>query len=290
MSSQFRNVLKPTSGITKHDDLVEAARLANETQLLLRSLGGFLPGVKPEYLEQIRAVLEIGCGPGVWALEFARTYRQMNVVAVDPSATMITYARNRLAKEQPLENIAYQTIPSCIGPFPFEEASFDLISAQFVSKFLSVDEWPKFLTACRALLRPGGLLRLTEYDLGMTNSPAQEELNRLFVQAMRRAGYSPSVSDRHLGFLCELEPMLYGAGFAECSTVSHHINYSFGAPAHRGWKEDCLILSKEVLPFMVKWGVASQEQLDTLYRQQSIELNLPTFHGVLQFLTIWSKS
>ncbi len=285
MSVEYRNL---TSRITNHDDLVEAARLANKTQLLLRSLGGLLPGMKSSYLEQTRAVLEIGCGPGVWALELARTYPHMQIVAVDPSLTMISYARKMLVKEQPRENIEYQIVPTCIGPFPFEEASFDLVSAQFVSKFLTADEWPEFLSSCRSLLRPGGLLRLTEYELTLSNSSAQEELNRLFVQAMRRAGLSSSVSDRHLGFLCDLEPLLYCAGFQECSTVSHHINYSFGAPAHEEWKKDCFLFAKSaVLPFLVKWGVATREQVETLYHQQYIELNLPTFHGVIPFMTIW---
>jgi hypothetical protein len=132
---------------------------------------------------------------------------------------------------------------------------------------------------------------LTEYDLALTNSSAQEELNRLFVQAMRRAGLSPAVSDSHLGFFCELEPLLYCAGFQECSTVSHHINYSFGVSAHEEWKKDCLLFTKSViLPFLVKWGVATQEQVDALYHRQYLELNLPTFHGVLPFMTIWGSS
>ncbi len=286
--AQFRNAL-PVSGFTNHDDLVEAARLANKTQLLLRSLGGFLPGAKPHHLKQITRVLEVACGPGTWALELARTYPQMRVVAVDSSSTMISYARNILQNEPSIENVAYQMVPTYVGPFDFPEASFDLVSVQFISKFLQASDWPRFLTACRSLLRPGGLIRLTEYDLGLTNSPAQEELNRLFVQAMRRAGYSPSVSDSHLGLLNELEPMLYAASFQECSTVSHHINYSFGAPAYKEWKEDYLIVSKQVIPFMLKWGAVSQEQLDDLYQQQYIEMSLPTFHAVLPFLTIWGS-
>ncbi len=288
MSLQYHEVLNPTSRITNHDDLVEAVRLANKTQLLLRCLGGLLPGAKPQCLEQVRAVLDVGCGPGVWALELARMYPQMYVIGVDPSSTMIAYASNML-KEQAIENVMYQTIPICVGPFPFPEGSFDLVNAQFMSKFLAVDDWPKFLASCRRLLRPGGLICLTEYELSLTNSPAQEELNRLFVRAMRQAGLSPSVSDRHLGLFCELEPMLYNAGFQECSVLSSYINHSFGVSIHEEWKRDYLLLSRQVLPFIVKCGVATQEQINTLYDQQSIEMNIPTFHALQPFITIWGQ-
>jgi SAM-dependent methyltransferase len=275
-----------SQSITNHDDLVEVARLVNKTQLLIRALGGLLPGLSSEHLEHLTTVLEIACGPGGWTRAMARAYPQIHITGVDSSHAMIAFARSML-RDQYFANVEYLEIPNFVGPYPFNEASFDLISVQFMGKFLTVDAWPHFLSACWRLLRPGGLFRLTEFEVGLANSPAHEELGQLFIHAMRLASRSFSPSDRHLGLLCELEPLLYAAGFQECFCVPHAVNYSYGAPLHEEWKKDFLIFSREVQPLIIQKGLATQDQVDALHQQQSYEMNLPTFHAILPMLTVW---
>ncbi|HEY7415044.1 MAG TPA: class I SAM-dependent methyltransferase, partial [Ktedonobacteraceae bacterium] len=218
-----------TQSITWHDTLIEAHRLVNKAQLLIQVLGGLLPGLSSEHLQQITSVLEIACGPGLWAQEMARAHPQAQVIGVDTSPVMIAFARSTLSHHN-LANINYIELASFTGSYPFKEATFDLVSVQFMSKFLTANAWPHFLSTCWRLLRPGGLIRLTEYEVGLANAPAYEELSQLFLRAMRLAGRSISPSDRHLGILCELEALLCAAGFRERSSVAHLVNCSYGTP------------------------------------------------------------
>ncbi len=272
--------------LTRHDTLIEVSRLLSKTPLLIRALGGLLPGLSKKHLQQINTILEVACGPGGWTQAMARAYPRLHITGVDISHAMIAFARSTLLHNS-LANITYLEIPSFTGPYPFEEASFDLISAQFMSKFLTVDEWPIFLSACWHLLRPGGWLRLTDFEVSLTNSPAHEELSSLFIHAMRLAGRSFSPSDRHLGLLCELESLLAAAGFQECFSTSHIVNYSYGAPLYEELKKDFLILSREMQPLIVEMGLATQERVDALHWRQSYEIDLPTFHALTPMLTMW---
>lgn len=280
------DVTEPDAFITDNDTLVEAARLTNKSHLLIRTFGGLLPGIQAERLENIHTALEIACGPGVWAYELAKAYPHIQVTGVDISQTMITYAKSMLPHQKPA-NITYMHIPTFLGPYPFDAASLDLISVQFVSKFLTVADWPHFLSACWQLLHSGGLLRLTEYEVSLVNSPACEELSALFIHAMRLAGRSFSVSNRHLGLLCELEPLLYAAGFREYGQVAHAVACSYGTPEYEEWKKDELIFSKKALSLIVQMGVATQEHVDALSHQQRYEMNLPTYHALTPMLTVW---
>jgi len=275
-----------SSGIIDQEDVVEHTRLYNKPLLVAQTLGGMLPGVSPLVLLDVQNVLELACGPGGWLLRMARDYPHIQFTGVDTSPTMIDYALAR-AHKQTLPNVSCQKVPHLQGPFAFADASFDLISAQWISKFLAPSAWPKVLTECVRLLRPGGYFRLTEFDMGEANSPAHEELAALFIRAMRKAGRSFGITDRHLGLLPELEPLVSDAGFQDVRLLSHTVNYSYGAPFHEEWTRDFQVLSRLAQPLIVDMGVASCETLNELQQRQQVEMALPNFHAILPLLTIW---
>jgi ubiquinone/menaquinone biosynthesis C-methylase UbiE len=274
-----------TKSVTWHEEMIELARLINKTQLLIRASGGLLPGLQSEHLQHSTSVLEIACGPGIWTLELARANPQMVVIGIDTSTHMITYARNIL-REQALGNAQYLHV-SDLKALPFDAASFDLISMQCMGRFLKKDDWPPLLSTCWHLLRPGGLIRLTELEISLTNAPAHEELSRLFLRAMRLDDRSFSLSDRHLGLISELEPLLSTTGFQECTSVAHMVNYSYGTSFHDAWKKDLLILSKEVQPIILQKGLVTQAYLDVLYQRLHYEMSLPVFHAIQPILTVY---
>jgi SAM-dependent methyltransferase len=276
----------PLQTLTHDTTVVEIAQLVNKTHLLIQALGGLLPGLKPESMQYMTSVLDVACGPGIWTLELARRQPKISVVGIDTSKSMIAYAR-RISQQQAMGNTAYLTIPSFAEPFPFAEASFDLMNMQFIAKFLKEDDWPHLLSACWHLLRPGGLLRLTEFGVGQVNSPAHEELNQLFLHAMHLADHRLGFLDQHSGFPGKLEPLLYTANFHACFEVTHTVNYSYGAPLHEEWTRDYLILSREAQPLIVQMGLATQRQIDALHQQQCYEMNMPTFQAILPVLTVW---
>lgn len=271
------------------EHLVELERLSNKSLLIKYAIGSLLPGLADADVAQIHQVLEVGCGPGSWSLDLAQTYyHQMRITGIDTNGIMVAHA-NAEAQNRHLDNTDHLQVQHLAGPFTFADSSFDLISAQFLSKTLVRDSWTSLVGECWRLLRPGGWLRLTDFGGGESNAPAHEELWSLFIQAMRRSGCSFSQGDRHLGILCEMEPLLFSAGFRDTRCIGHMINYSNGAPLHEEWKRDFLLFAKGVQSLLIKTGVSTQDYLTLLHQRLQREMNLVSFHGILPMLTVWGR-
>src|SRR5205807_5280187 len=147
----------------------ETARLLNQDRLITSHMGGIFPARFD--LSNVKDVLDIGCGPGGWVLDVAFAYPEMNVVGIDISQTTIEYARAQ-AKVQLLDNVSFKVMDAT-RPLAFPDNSFDFINARFIFAFMPTSAWPKLLQECIRLTRPGGTIRLTEFDVyGVTNSPA----------------------------------------------------------------------------------------------------------------------
>ncbi len=257
------------------ENLVEFERRSNKPLLVKHAIGSHLPGLADAEIAQIQDVLEVGSGPGSWSLDMAQTYyHQMRITGLDTNGMMVAYA-NAEAQDRYLDNIIrYLQVQNLAGPFAFEDNSFDLISAQFLSLLLDRTSWLSLVRECQRILRPGGWLRLTDFEAGLSNAPAHEELWTLFVQAMHRSGHSfPQSGGRHLGVLCEMEPLLFSAGFCDTRCIGHMINYSNGAPLHEEWKRDFLLFAKSIHPLLVKTEVSTQEHLTQLHQQLQREMN-----------------
>src|SRR5437588_1520651 len=79
----------------------EMARLLNQDRLITKGMGGLF--AERSDLSGIHRILDVGCGPGGWALEVAFTYPEIEVVGLDISEAMINYARTQ-AKVRGLDN------------------------------------------------------------------------------------------------------------------------------------------------------------------------------------------
>lgn len=247
---------------------------------------GLLPGIDARYLAQVNDVLEIGCGPGGWTLQAARIYPDKRITGFDSSTAMIAYARH-LADTHSLVNVHHMIVPSLSGPFDaWPDASFDLICAQSLSTSLLPYYWPSLLAECWRLLRPGGSVCLTDFELGVSNSPAHEEFVALLIRAVAKTGQNMVPTERHLGVLCELEPLISNAGFQEVRMLSHLVNYSCGVASSTEWKMDFLIFCQLCHSLIVRTGTATQAHVDTLSRQLKLEMSLPTFHACIQGVTV----
>ncbi|GHP00876.1 hypothetical protein KSF_109230 [Reticulibacter mediterranei] len=265
------------------DSLVDIEHLSETLRLVKQSIGGLIPELTDAERTGMRDVLEIACGPGTWSLEMARTYPGFTYTGIDTSHSMIAIAQQE-ARERRLA-VQFLQVSDLLGA-DFPDHSFDLISAHFLSHVLPKDAWSQLLQACYRMVRPGGWVRLTEFEAGSSNAPAHEELWSLWIQAMNRSGHGFSSGVRHVGILCELEPLLFSTGFSDTRSHSHVINYSYGAPLHNEWKDNLLLLLNCAQPLLVKTGVSTPEHLAQLYHQQQREMHVPTFHAILPMLTV----
>ena len=102
-------------------------------------------------------VLEIGPGPGYFSVRVARAIPRGLLVLADIQREMLEHAARRLAGRR-ISNVEYHL---CNGiDFPFESGSFDVIF--MVTVLGEIESKEQYLGECFRLLRPGGLLSISE--------------------------------------------------------------------------------------------------------------------------------
>lgn len=99
------------------------------------------------------SVLDLGCGTGVGTLALSRALPDAQLVACDPSASMVAAARSRCEAA----GANAQLLVGGLGAVP-EDMRFDIIVCTLVLHFIPPDQRDGFLTAIRDRLRPGGAL------------------------------------------------------------------------------------------------------------------------------------
>lgn len=267
------------------ESAAEMARLMRQDHLLTQGMGGLFPE-RPD-LSNIERILDIACGPGGWVMEVAFANPEIDVVGVDISQTMIEYARAQ-AKVQMLDNASFKVM-NALKPLDFPDGSFDLVNTRFIVAFMLPSVWPKFVRECRRILSPGGVLRLTDLEWGFSNKAAFEKYSGLFSQALQKAGQSFSPNGLHMGITPMLVRILQDAGYQNIQKKAHMIDFSAGTEANEGFYQDLKVGFKLVQPFLTKWKVATQEEVDELYEQLLTEMRSDDFCAYWLLITAWGE-
>ncbi|GER82869.1 MAG: methyltransferase domain-containing protein [Thermogemmatispora sp.] len=276
------------AGSTYHIDTEQAAELARlmqQNRLAIEAMGGIFP--EELALPQGGRVLDLACGPGGWVLEGAFLYPQADFIGVDISASMIEYARAQ-AQSRRLENASF-LVMDVMKPMSFPDASFDVINGRLLSSFMLPAAWPELLKECWRLLKPGGVLCLTDTEGPLTNSEATERFFALGFQALKRAGQSFSPDGRHIGITPQLAPFLRQAGFEQVRLRASALDWSSESPAHYSFFKDVMILLEVSRPFLVQMGLATAEELERLAQQALAEMQADDFRGLVVAVVAWGR-
>lgn len=287
MSAEPGSSLKTTpSNFLNMDSGAEIARQMDQDLLITRVMGGLF--TEHPDLMQVQQVLDVCCGPGGWALELAFMYPHLEVTGIEKNRNMVDYARAQ-ARVQHLENVFFN-IMDVTQPLDFLDNSFDIVNARFISSFLSVDDWPRVVCELARVVKPGGIVRLTEFDEpGISNSAAHEQMKLLYGQALKRSNQSfyPLAEGAHRGITPMLEKFLRDAGCLYVCEQAHVINYSAGRRAAVANYENLKVIYKLGQPFLLAAGVATQDELDRLYNQMLLEMLSEDFRALWYFLSVW---
>lgn len=265
------------------ESATEMARLMRQDLALTQSMGGLFPE-KPD-LTNVDRVIDLACGPGGWVLEMAFSYRDIEVVGVDISERMITYAEAQ-AHVQKRTNATFQ-VANILQPLPFPDASFDLVNARLIVGFMKAKDWPTLLHECLRILRPGGILRITEFEQGFSNKQHFEQTSRVLNQVMHRHGYGFSPNGYHMGVLPVLPHLFREAGVSRVEKMAHFIEFSAGTDIHETFYHDHASGYFGVAPVIEKSGIMTAVDWQALYQRALSEMLEADFCGAWMLLTVW---
>src|SRR5258708_14248782 len=92
---------------------------------------------------------------------------------------------------------------------------FDLINQRLGISFLRTWDWHKLLTEYMRILKPGGVIRITESEMSgdSTSSPALNRFYQFMIAAFYQSGHL--FNEQGSSVIQELEPLLQRHGLQE---------------------------------------------------------------------------
>lgn len=269
------------------ESATEQVRILHQDRMVTRCMGGPLNELEPTVIERMERILDLACGPGAWVLDIAYEYPRVEVTGVDISRRMVEYGQ-ALAREQHLHNAAFQLM-NILEPLAFPDNSFDLVNARALFGFMSRNDWPELLKECMRILKPGGMLRLTEIEFGISNGPATEKLTGLFLKALSMTGRSFSPDGRHLGITPMLRSLMREAGFEHMRSVPHVLDASFGSEDHGPQAQNHALANRGLQPFLTRLDMINDEDFEEMYQQSVNEMHSEDFSSLWYILTVLGR-
>ncbi len=262
----------------------ELLRLTLQSHMITTAMGGVLSEQSDAGI--FRHVLDVGCGTGGWMLEAAETYPEMNLVGIDINPLMIDYSRTQ-AKTQGLENRVEFHVMDALKKLEFPENSFDLVNLRFGASFVRTWEWPNLLLEMQRVVRPGGIIRLTDCEIGTYGtSQATSQLHEVLLHAFYKAGHL--FTEETTGITGHLAELLTKSWCEEVQVKSYPLEFRAGTPEGEAFKEDMEYVFQMTRPFVQKWG-GIPENYDTLYRQSHKDMEQADFFAIWPHLTAWGR-
>ena len=271
--------------VANAESIIEMVRLLEQDRIMTDRVSGLLPPeVAPQTLQQ---VVDIGCGPGGWVLEMAKTYPAMQVTGVDISEVMIAYAAQRAIAER-VDTAQFRVMD--FQQLAIPSSSCDFVNARFIQWFLTQQSRASILQEWFRIVRPGGILRLIEIEVAlMTNSQALEGFNQWFVSALAKAGKTAVPGGRFLGTPLILRPSLQSLGCQDIHETAHLINFSAGTKEHESVSDDIVRSMETMSDFVLKSRRMQRKKLAEVQEQVRKDLQSPNFLGLMFFVAAWGR-
>jgi ubiquinone/menaquinone biosynthesis C-methylase UbiE len=264
----------------------EVARLLERNAFFNKAIGGVFP--ERVNLDGITRILDIGCGPGGWAVDVANSYPSTKVVGIDISDTMINSARSE-AKRHTLENVEFIKM-NALQPLQFPDQKFDLVNMRGAVEYVPRENWQALLQECYRITRPGGILRLIEADrLAHTNSPAFEKYHFFYSRLLHLRGYGFSPDGQTFGITPMLGRLLHNAGYLHIYMKSYAINCSYNTLFQANYRHIVLLRFEKVRLQLLERRLETSEVLVSTYNALLDDIMRETFCGVVYPLIFWGK-
>jgi SAM-dependent methyltransferase len=260
--------------------------LLNADRIVTHGMGGTL-AERPDF-SGIGAIVDLGCGPGGWVLAVAQQHPDIQVTGIDISRSMIRFAQAQ-ALSRGSGNASFQVM-DVKQPLAFPDASFDLVNERTLYGVIGPGEWPQVLAECKRILRPGGIIRLTEFEWPVTTSAALNELGHLHTKAFYQFGRSFSADEWHVGITPVLKRLLRDAGFGNINHQGHVIDISAGTADFEGFLRNFASGVQLARPFSLQVpGLTTEQEYDRLFQHMQAEMRAGDFCGLWTYVTAWGE-
>ncbi len=277
-----RKQKSPSTYFVQGSDEKELARLRMQDHMITTNMGGVLSEQADPM--SFQSVLDIGCGTGGWIMEAAQTYPAMSLVGIDISQRMINYARTQAQASLVPDRVQFHVMDA-LGTLDFPPAFFDLVNLRFGISFVRTWDWPKLLRELLRITRPGGVVRVTDSEIGQhSESPALTRLFEMLQCALFRTGHL--FTQESTGLTSHLVRLLAEYGCQQVQTKTYRMVYRAGTPQGETFYQDLKLLFQASRPFIEKRGCAAEEY-ETTYRQALKEIGQPDFFVAGNILTVW---
>jgi ubiquinone/menaquinone biosynthesis C-methylase UbiE len=268
---------------------VEVARVLRQDDLLtaaLEQIGEFLPSTLAP--ATVRTVLDIACGGGGWPRAVARRLPKARVTGFDISEEMIKVAQVRASASR-LANVEFLRQDAHSRPWPFPAEFYDLVNARLISTFMTRELWPPLLAECFRIQRPGGVMRIIDLELAISNSLSLERLNHNFTISMHKLRRTFSETGRSMGTAPMLKPLLRQAGYQDIQQRGFAVDLSAGTPAQRDWFEDFKAIHFSLGKLRGQYSQIDPKEAEELFEQACIDFLKSDFTFMLFFFMSWGR-
>ena len=154
-------------------------------------------------------ILDLACGPGIYARALAQKVPQGHVIGLDLSVPMLSYAANK-ARQQNLENILF--LRGNAMDLPFTENGFDAVNC--CGALHLFPEIEKVINDIYKILKPGG-----RFTAAAARCPEGKLAQKIVAYVMKRSGLTYYADQRTLA-------LLQDSGFAQ-KNLLHHKRFWF---------------------------------------------------------------
>ncbi|KAI9738576.1 MAG: hypothetical protein M1834_008080 [Cirrosporium novae-zelandiae] len=187
------------SGYVIPSDNIESERLDLEHTLWYLTL------IDRQWLapipDDVKEVLDVGCGTGTWAMDFAREHPQANVLGID------------LCPTEPPSVPPNCTFKVTDGEADWEyDHQFDFIHSRILT--IGFKDWPRYFRQAYANLKPGGWFEVQEPILPFRcNDDSATSANSALIQWSEYLLEGAAYNGLFMGVARRFFPMLTSAGF-----------------------------------------------------------------------------
>jgi ubiquinone/menaquinone biosynthesis C-methylase UbiE len=268
--------------VENRENLEEMARLEVQDSMITAGMGGVLPELADH--SHLRRVLDVGCGTGGWLMEVARTFPSIEkLFGGDISGKMVEYARTQAEAQQLDKRVQFQTMDA-LRVLEFSNDFFDLVNQRLGASWLRTWDWIKILLEYQRVVRPGGIIRITESAIAESNSPALTTLCKLVLDTCVHSGRF--FEERSDGVICKIAHLMTVYGVEEVQRRDHTLVFKSGTSEHLRFVEDMTYLFRVSLLFFHKWTCVPSNYQD-IYQQALKEMQQPDFVATWRFRTAW---